>query len=163
MTLDAPIRRPSARVLVINADNKLLLFHATDSPTDVPDFWFTPGGALEQDETYEDAAYREMGEEIGAVNLELGPLVWTRTTTFGWDGHRYLAAEQYFVVRMDRLGRIAPEFDSDIEASAIALHRWWTATEILAATDQTFFPPGLGDLLAGLLVALPDPPINLDL
>ena len=161
MTLEAPIRRPSARVLVINADNELLLFHEMNGTGGVPDFWFVPGGGVEAGETYEEAAFREMGEEMGAVNLELGPLVWTRTTIFGWDGLHYEAAEQYFIVRVDRLGRISPQLD-DYETSAIENHHWWTADGILAATDQVFFPPQLAELFAALLRGLPDVPINLD-
>ena len=38
----------------------------------------TPGGGLEGDETFEEAAVRELREETGITGVEIGPWIWLR-------------------------------------------------------------------------------------
>ena len=78
-----PILRPSARVLLIDDQDRVLLLRANVGEGDV---WITPGGALEPGETAEDAARRELREETGIESAELSPCVWTRTHRFVWAG-----------------------------------------------------------------------------
>lgn len=156
------IERPSARVLIIDGDDRLLLLHAMNSgSTSASDFWFTPGGALEAGETYEDAARRELWEELGVTDFELGPWVWSRDTTFPWDGQLFHALERYFVVRVERLDDMEPGIASDVELEAIRNLRWWSAAEMANATGEVLFPPGLAQYYSRLLAGLPEWPINL--
>ena len=56
---DTPLPRPSARILLLDTSDRLLLFHATEVVHgEDPAFWFTPGGALEPGESWEWAARR---------------------------------------------------------------------------------------------------------
>ncbi len=55
MTSPAPILRPTARALIIDSDDRVLLLHSYDARLDEPDIWFTPGGGLEDGEDYEQA------------------------------------------------------------------------------------------------------------
>ena len=48
---DRPIPRPTARVVLIDSGDRLLLFKWLPS-----NVWITPGGAVEPGETYEEAA-----------------------------------------------------------------------------------------------------------
>ena len=50
-----PIPRPAARVLLLDALNRLLMFRWKP-----PNVWITPGGGLEASETYEQSALREL-------------------------------------------------------------------------------------------------------
>ena len=53
-----PTPRPAARVLLLDARDRLLLFRWKP-----PNVWITPGGGLEPGETYEQAALRDVVRE----------------------------------------------------------------------------------------------------
>src|SRR5439155_16343595 len=101
MQADAvPILRPAARVLLIDAEDRVLLFRANVGAGDV---WITPGGALEPGVTAEQAALRELREETGIASAEFSQCVWTRVHRFTWGGKSYEQREQFFVARVDAL------------------------------------------------------------
>jgi ADP-ribose pyrophosphatase YjhB (NUDIX family) len=62
-------KRPSSRLLVINENRRVLLFRFEHKrgPLSGQVFWATPGGGLEDGESYEDAALRELFEEVGVI------------------------------------------------------------------------------------------------
>lgn len=60
MADDPPlVERPTARLVVLDSADRILLFRATNEEEPSP-FWFTPGGGVEDGETYEEAAHREL-------------------------------------------------------------------------------------------------------
>ena len=72
-----PRFRPTARLIVLDPDRRVLLFSAVDPRGTV---WFTPGGGVRRGESLEAAAVRELAEETGHLRseAEIGPLVATR-------------------------------------------------------------------------------------
>ncbi|MEX2372162.1 MAG: NUDIX domain-containing protein [Dehalococcoidia bacterium] len=71
------IERRGSRIIVASPGGRILLFRAAlhDGTT----LWFPPGGGLEDHETFEEAALRELFEETGIEVKRLGPCVWHRT------------------------------------------------------------------------------------
>ncbi len=67
-------RRPSARLLILDASERVLLFRFqfTKGVLAGQDYWSTPGGALEEGESFEQAALRELEEETGIRRKSVG-------------------------------------------------------------------------------------------
>jgi 8-oxo-dGTP pyrophosphatase MutT (NUDIX family) len=158
-----PILRPTARLLLVDPDERVLFFSAVED--DGKAYWFTPGGGVQGSETVRAAAVRELAEETGfaCTEAELGPVVATSASRFiGYDGRLYLGAHTFFFLRVPRLD-IVSDGQEDYELSFITGHRWWTADELRSATDDMFPPPlPLIDLLGRLLRGdVPDRPVRL--
>jgi ADP-ribose pyrophosphatase YjhB (NUDIX family) len=118
---------------------------------DEESFWITPGGGLEGDETFEDCARRELREETGIEEFELGPCVWLREHTWRWGEQWIRSVERYFVARTEQVG-VATSYQTDeVEMQFLAEHRWWTLAEMSVATERLV--PAEFARLAGPLVA----------
>jgi 8-oxo-dGTP pyrophosphatase MutT (NUDIX family) len=157
-TPEVPTPRPSARVLVLDQRSHVLLFKAV-TPDGV-EIWFTPGGGLDEGETYESAALRELEEETGLTGVELGPWVWRRRHVWRYGGRLIESIERFFIVRTETFDVVSDGWE-DLEAQYMLAHRWWSVPEILAATDLEFAPRRLGELLAPIVAGdLPDEPID---
>jgi 8-oxo-dGTP diphosphatase len=137
-------RRPSARLLILDSAGRLLLFrfvHKTGALAG-EDYWATPGGAVEDGETFEQAAARELEEETGMRRDDVGPQVGRREFVLQLpDGERVLTDERFFVVaaRNEALSRAGWTAD---EVEVMAEHRWWSPRE-LACTSETVWPENL--------------------
>jgi 8-oxo-dGTP pyrophosphatase MutT (NUDIX family) len=147
---ERPIERPGARVLLLDGRGRLLLFRIEDPSVDLASFWITPGGGLEAGETFEEAARRELFEETGLADFELGPCVWLRPHVWRW-GERWIASEEhYYLARVDA-HEVNLDGQLEHERSVLAEYRWWSLPELEAAREEVFVPRDLASLLAPLL------------
>lgn len=138
--------RYAARVIVFDADDRVLLFRFT--PAGRPPLWATAGGELDTGETFAQAARRELLEETG-IDADPGVCVARRESDFvTFAGEPVHAVEEYFVVRVDDLA-IDGRGHTETERTVMLEHRWWHRAEI-AEAEETIFPQDLDDILASL-------------
>ena len=154
-TRETAIPRPSARVVLLDADDRVLLIRAEwDGRTS----WFTPGGGIESGESPAEAARRELHEETGleARMVRWEGLIGLRDWTWHWDeGDRWIASHEHFTLaRLPvRGGPLPPEGHTghtDEEILALREFRWWSVDELRAAAAPTS-PLTLADLLPALI------------
>ncbi|HEU0132799.1 MAG TPA: NUDIX domain-containing protein [Mycobacteriales bacterium] len=150
-----PVVRPSARVLLLDDRDRLLLFRGVDPDRPGRRFWYPPGGGIEAGETAADAARREVLEETGLRDVVLGPHVWNRRHVAAFGGAVNDCRETWFLARVAAFDVDTSGF-TELERRTITEHRWWTLAELAATTDR-LTPRDLARLLAGLLRDGPPP------
>jgi 8-oxo-dGTP pyrophosphatase MutT (NUDIX family) len=141
--------RKVARVVLLDPRDRILLLHGHEPDDPADDWWFTPGGGLEGEETHEEAALRELAEETGITRVELGPVLWRRRCSFPFAGRRWDQDEWYHLARTQDTGT-GPTALTELERRSVSGARWWTCRE-LAVTRETVYPTRLAELLRRLL------------
>ncbi|MEX0170233.1 NUDIX hydrolase [Streptomyces sp. LMG1-1-1.1] len=143
--------RRVARVVLLDPDDRILLMHGYEPDDPADTWWFTPGGGLEGQETREQAALRELAEETGITDVELGPVLWKRYCSFPFDGRRWDQDEWYYLARTRGTVPVpGPQALTELETRSLAGLRWWTSAE-LSAARETVYPTRLAELLHKLL------------
>jgi len=140
--------RRAGRVVVLDPEDRVLLFRYDDGPPNGR-HWCTPGGGLNEGEDYASGARRELAEETGWLDVQIGAEVHERTLTMEYADEIVRQHERFFLARVDvgerGLGEVADMHVSD----GIAAWRWWTLAE-LDSTHEEVWPPGLADLIRRL-------------
>jgi 8-oxo-dGTP pyrophosphatase MutT (NUDIX family) len=147
-------KRPSARLLVVDPWNRILLFRFRfdSGPLIGTAYWATPGGALDAGETYAQAARRELMEETG-IDAEVGKAVAVRQTSFMLStGETVSAEEHYFLVQTDHAVDIGGNPDP-VERAFIAEAKWWADDE-LSATADAVFPENIAEMVRHALAQI---------
>jgi 8-oxo-dGTP pyrophosphatase MutT (NUDIX family) len=148
-------------VVVLDPSDRILLIHARDPfGRDRRSWWEIPGGGMDPGERSEDTVRRELWEEAGIRDAQIGPCVWTQTVQFTFAGLRFDQDEWVHVARCD--GRTTPPGGLEaLEALAFGEQRWWRCEDLLAAQPRTI-PYRLAEFLPGLLGDdLPATPIDI--
>ena len=135
--------RRAVRALVLTPESRVLLLEY--SLPGSGERWLTPGGRVHGNESAEDCVCRELTEETGLRDFELGPLVWRRAYAARRLDHR----EQFFLVRTAQFEPNAKRMGRK-EKSLFRGFRWWSADEIDSSTDR-FEPPLISRHLRELL------------
>ncbi len=137
--------RPAARVILIDEDDRVFLFHGRDVERQRT-FWIMPGGGLEPGEDAAAGARRELREETGLVlGADLRPPVWTRVHTYPWVGGLIEQHETYFVAHVQRDEMTVPPGDDYTFE-----HRWWSLDEI-RRTAELLVPRRMAEFLPAVL------------
>jgi 8-oxo-dGTP pyrophosphatase MutT (NUDIX family) len=145
------IERRAGRVLLVNRAGRALLLRGADPARPGERWWFTPGGGLDGDETFAEAAARELFEEVGVRTdpAELGAPVWHEITEFSWNTRQYRQEQDFFLLSATDSPIDTAGMDEE-EQATITAHRWWSADEIDASTEQ-IYPVALAGLLRSLV------------
>ncbi len=137
--LSAPEPRPGVRALLLDPADRVLLLQY---PGWTPNVWVGPGGGIEPGEDAEEALRRELSEEIGLEDAEIGPPLWTRSHIWSWHGRVYDSHGAIYLVRVGDIA-VRPELED-------ARFHWWTLDE-LTETSELLSPRRLPELLLDLL------------
>ena len=160
-TNDVPVVRDAVRAVVLDRDNRVLLFKAFRDTTRSSHFWITPGGGVAAGESAQKALKRELAEESGLRGCEIGPLIWVREHLFALPttGQPIRQRERFYVVRVEQHEVDVSGWD-DFERTFMGEHRWWTLGQIRASDDE-FAPHRLAHFLADIVEGrIPREPVD---
>ena len=141
-------RRRSARLLIIEPAGRVLLvrFVFKKGALAGEDYWATPGGGVEEGETFEQAAIRELREETGIRVESVGPQVGQREFVLQLsDGEHVVADERFYRVEAKEATLSRDEWTAE-EVEVMVAHRWWSRDE-LSQTSETVWPENLIEML----------------
>ncbi|WP_293325330.1 NUDIX domain-containing protein [Parvibaculum sp.] len=150
--------RPTARLLPFSPDGRLLLVRMHDPNVGGPEghvlreaYWVTVGGAVDEGETLEEAARRELKEETGLdeTTAKLGAPVWYTEHVLTVHGEKRLLQETFFLANAFTTD-LTHQGLEDSEREVIETMRWWEPAALLASPD-TVFPTSLRAHLPALL------------
>ncbi len=146
-----PSIRQVGRVLIRNHAGEVFLLRGKDpGEPDRPAFWFTPGGKIDPGETAQEAAARELREEVG-IEVEpaaLGDVIGTEDVTYRFNGISYRQTGVFFALNHES-PRLQTEGLNALEAQTIDIGRWWPLAE-LQTTEDVIYPEHLREMLASL-------------
>ena len=143
-----PTYRPSVRAVVVDDAQRLLLVQFQNAATKAT-WWATPGGGIEEGEDHEAALRRELREELGLHEFELGPLLWEDRHTIPWAKRLVDIDNAIYLVRVSEH---EPAPTIDVAQEGVAGFRWWTLDE-LRHTGERLAPPDLVERVRTILGA----------
>jgi len=138
-----PVARDAVRAVVVDARKRVLLVR-WQRPGAA--WWITPGGGADPGESDEQTLRRELREEVGLRDFDLGPLVFERTKVLPGERRLVRQRDRFYLVRVVDHD-VVPTID--VTAESLAGHRWWTLAE-LETTSERFSPPELPALVRAL-------------
>jgi len=162
MDASLPVR-PTARVVLLDLEDRLLLMRGRlPSAPDGPSFWFTVGGGLEPGESLLEGAAREVLEETGLTDVELGAVLWCDEILLPDPDGRPMLLQQSYILARTAGGQLSRDGWQQLEHDFVDEIRWWTLAELRTTSDQ-LYPEGLPDLLADVLAGhIASTPLVLD-
>jgi 8-oxo-dGTP pyrophosphatase MutT (NUDIX family) len=133
-----PLFRRASRLIVTDPEHRVLLVQYVRPNGER--FWATPGGGLGPEETFEQAARRELQEEVGLIARTLEPL-WVGEAKYTFGGREVHQEERFFLVRLPNADLGEATDDARMQEGILEL-RWW-ALDAIEGTHETIYPDDL--------------------
>lgn len=161
-----PIARPAVkdtpdrvgiRAVLLDEQNRILLAKSHDKLAPSDAWWECPGGGIEDGEKPLDALAREVREETGYVDLEIGPEIWHMRARWVFQDRSNDQADTFHLVRLRSDDRVPATAGADEGLEETA---WFTLDELAGNMDM-LVPVHLVSLLSDLFThGVPDKPIR---
>jgi 8-oxo-dGTP diphosphatase len=141
--------RQAVRAVILTPENDLLMVRF-EFPT--RHVWALPGGGLDPGEDHVTALRRELVEETGLHDPEIGPHIWTREHIIpfadgSYDGQR----DEIYLIRTEHFEANPGIGWEQMRAERVHEMKWWSYDEIMAGPDIGFAPAALPELLRSLV------------
>lgn len=147
--------RKTARALLFDQRGRLLLVRMHDPNVAAQNgevvaraYWVTIGGEIDPGEDIESAVQREIAEETGLREVQLGPKVWYAEHVLKVHGQPRLFQETFVVAHTTDTRLSNADWTAD-EQRVIKGLTWWEMDELFDSTDM-FFPTSLKENLLPL-------------
>ena len=131
--------RKSSRAIVLNKNNEIFLFqYQFDYFAENNTIWITPGGSLEEGESFEDALKREIYEELGVQLTKECPEVYYRNPIYTLkSGEKVQSVEKFFLVTLEE-NSFSFDHWTESEKKRMLAGKWWSVEEIEKSEDEFF-------------------------
>ncbi len=156
------LRRPAARVVLLDEAKRVFLMHGSDPMRpEKGTWWEIPGGGIEPGETSQEAASRELYEECGFRDVEVGPCIWTQYVEFDFAMYHFKSDEKIHIAHTSESSEWDPQGLEALEAAAFDDAQWWSIDDLEAAQVQTL-PNRLLEFLPSIIAGnMPAEPIDI--
>jgi 8-oxo-dGTP pyrophosphatase MutT (NUDIX family)/G:T/U-mismatch repair DNA glycosylase len=147
--------REAVRALVLDPAGRVLMIRFEDN---FGTWWSTPGGGVEPGESDDRALARELAEEVGLLDYELGPVIWTREHRLVDIAAHGGQRERHYLIRTAPFDPVPGFSPDELVAEGVHDARWFTVDELDTVITG---PRRLASLVRDLLKhGPPDPPID---
>ena len=162
--------RTSVKVLLLNDQDEILLLCADDPKTTGTDgkyngpFWFLVGGEIEKNESIQEAAFREIHEEVGLKkeDVKLGPVVWFGEYDLILNGV-LTHLNQTFLVARTKKTEVSFNNLTDWEKSTLKKIEWFSLKKI-KNSKEVIYPRSLAKYLPDIIAGkYPEKPFDINL
>jgi 8-oxo-dGTP pyrophosphatase MutT (NUDIX family) len=142
--------RKSSRAIILNKGNEIFLFqYSFDYFADGNVVWITPGGGLEEGESFEMALKRELYEELGIQYNQNYRQIYYRSPVYCLkNGEKIQCEERFFLVYLD-VEKIKFNYWTENEQKRMRCGKWWSVDEIKQSDDE-FFTRDIIDIMNNL-------------
>lgn len=144
------ITRKSSRAIILNSNNEIFLFeYHFDYFADENVVWITPGGGLEEGESFEMALHREIYEELGVQLNQNYRYIYYRNPIYSLkNGEKAQCEERFFLIHMHGEKFVFNHW-TESEQLRMQKGKWWSINEIRHSDDE-FFTSDIIKILSNL-------------